>query len=72
MAADTFLDADELATLTGRKRASAQIDALRRMGIPYWINAACRPVVARAAVEGHRATQMGLAANWAPAVVDGD
>ena len=71
MNADTFLSSDELAILTGRKRARAQIDALRRMGVPYWVNAAGRPVVARAAVEGHRATQMDLAATWSPAVVEG-
>lgn len=48
----TFLSPDELRTLTGRARKALQVEQLRRMGLPFWVNAAGRPVVARAAVEG--------------------
>jgi Domain of unknown function (DUF4224) len=47
-----FLTSEELAILTGRKLKSYQIEALRRMGIPFFVNAIGRPVVARSAIEG--------------------
>jgi len=47
-----FLDDDDVADLTGRKRKSDQIVALRTMGIPFFINAAKKPIVTRKAVEG--------------------
>ena len=47
-----FLTADELRELTGRGRSDAQIVALRRMGIPFWVNAANKPVVAASAING--------------------
>lgn len=47
-----FLTPEELAVLTGRKLKSYQIDALRRMGVPFFVNAVGRPVVARTAIEG--------------------
>lgn len=50
--AHMFLTPEELAVLTGRKLKSYQIEALRRMGIPFFINAIGRPVVARTAIEG--------------------
>ena len=49
-----FLNADELAELTGRKVKSKQIEALRRMALPFWVNALGKPVVARVAIEGRR------------------
>ena len=51
---DIFLTKDEIATLTGRKYKRLQIEQLRKMGIPFWINAANAPVVARATIEGSR------------------
>jgi len=50
-----FLTADDLAELTGRKIKSKQIEALRRMGLPFHVNAVGKPVVATAAVEGRKA-----------------
>jgi hypothetical protein len=50
----TFLPAEELAALTGRKTKSKQIEALRTMRIPFWVNAIGRPVVTVAAVEGRK------------------
>jgi Domain of unknown function (DUF4224) len=49
---DTFLFPHELVVLTGRKVKSKQIEALRRMGVVFFVNALGRPVVARVAVEG--------------------
>lgn len=49
-----FLTAEELVELTGRKRASLQIAELKRMLIPYRVNAIGHPVVTRVAVEGGR------------------
>lgn len=42
-----FLDPSELKQLTGRCRASAQIRALRAMGVVHKVNAAGKPVVLR-------------------------
>lgn len=50
-----FLNMSELVELTGRRFKSKQIEALRRMGVPFRVNAVGRPVVATAAVEGSRA-----------------
>lgn len=47
-----FLTDPELAILTGRRWRSRQIDALRKMGIPFVVNAAGRPVVTKSALEG--------------------
>lgn len=49
-----FLTADELVELTGRKVKSKQIEALRRMGLPFHVNAIGRPVVAAATIEGRK------------------
>lgn len=49
-----FLDDEELFQLTGRRQKARQIEQLRRMGIPFWINAGGRPVVTRAALEGKK------------------
>ncbi len=71
----TFLNADEIAALTGIKggrggqpKHALQIDQLRKMGIPFWINAAGKPVVARAAIEGRTIASPPPEA-WRPAVI---
>jgi len=48
----SFLDDDELRLLTGRVQKSKQIDQLKLMGLPFFVNAAGRPVVAKSAVDG--------------------
>lgn len=48
----TFLDEDEIATLTGRKIKSKQIQQLRLMGVAFRINATGHPVVTRSTIEG--------------------
>lgn len=52
-----FLTPDELAELTGRKIKSKQIEALRRMGLPFHVNAVGKPVVSAAAIEGRKQMQ---------------
>ena len=43
----TFLDSEELAELTGKKAKGKQIEALRRMGLPFFVNSTGHPVVPR-------------------------
>lgn len=50
-----FLSKDDVATLTGRKIRSKQIEALRKMGLPFWVNAVGVPVVPRSAIDGRPA-----------------
>jgi len=50
-----FLTQDELVELTGRRIKSKQIEALRRMGLPFHVNAVGKPVVSAAAIEGRKA-----------------
>lgn len=68
----TFLDRDELAELTGirggkpgQTREQRQAAALRQMKIPHYVNAAGKPVVARATVEG-TATKQPEPLAWEP------
>lgn len=49
-----FLTIDEVAELTGRKIKSKQIEALRKMGLPFHVNAVGKPVVTAAAIEGRK------------------
>ena len=51
---DTFLTAEEVAELTGRKFKSLQIKQLRTMGIVFFDNAMNAPVVPIASVEGRK------------------
>lgn len=61
---DLFLSPPELAVLTGRKVKSKQVDALRKMGIAFFVNAAGKPVVTRSAVEGGK--EIVVRASWQP------
>lgn len=49
-----FLEPPDIAELTGYRLKSAQIEQLRFMGIPFYINASGRPVVTKSAVEGRK------------------
>lgn len=72
MSEDTFLTADEIATLTGRRFKALQIEWLRRAGIPHWVNAAGRPVVARATITGQKSQAELPPRKWTPRVLQGD
>lgn len=49
---DMFLTKEEVAELTGRKTKSKQVEQLRKMAIPFWLNAVGAPVIARSTIEG--------------------
>lgn len=72
---DMFLSPVELVVLTGRKVKSKQVEALRRMGVPFFINACGRAVVARAAIDGRASVSgradSGARSGWCPAVLGG-
>ncbi len=62
-----FLDAEEMADLTGYKQAAKQIAQLKLQKIPFHINGAGHPKVARAILEGQRATaEKPKPATWSP------
>jgi hypothetical protein len=67
MANSTFLSVDELVVLTGRKVKSKQVETLRRMGVPFLVNACGRAVVARSSVEGRK--EVRATSGWNPSVV---
>ena len=63
----TFLEQNEIFELTGRKLKSLQVQALRQMGVPFFINAIGRPVVTRTAIEGKAAQAVSLETSaWVP------
>jgi hypothetical protein len=51
---DTFLTREEVAELTGLKTKRRKVEQLRKMGLPFWLNAAEAPIVPRSAIEGTR------------------
>ena len=70
-----FLTTEELAELTGVKkgkngktRHQLQVEQLRLMGVPFFVNASGRPVVTYAAVEG-RKDEKPQSKGWKPAIV---
>jgi len=56
-----FLDDSEVATLTGRKRKTCQIAALRKMGLPFVVNATGHPVITWSGVEGGKSSPVATA-----------
>ncbi|WP_186053548.1 DUF4224 domain-containing protein [Burkholderia gladioli] len=65
--ADLFLSLNDIVVLTGRKVKSKQVEALRRMGVPFFVNACGRPVVARSAIEG--GATKALSPGWNPSII---
>lgn len=60
-----ILTADQLADLTGYRRHSSQVRALRRMGIEHWIRPDGRPIVRadwRSAVQNKRSAVLNVEA----------
>lgn len=68
MSTSLFLEDDDLVRLTGWKIKKKQIEALRRMGVAFFINGTGHPVVAKAVVEGGKAPQPEQA-RWVPRVL---
>lgn len=70
-----FLAQDDIIELTGvsqgkagKTRFELQIAALKKMKIPHYVNAAGRPVVARAVIEGGGQTEIRQP-TWEPRLV---
>ncbi|RFP33116.1 DUF4224 domain-containing protein [Duganella sp. BJB476] len=69
-APSTFLTPEEISVLSGRKSKSRQIEALRAMGVPFFINGIGHAVVARSAVEGGKSLAPAAPkAKWVPKVL---
>lgn len=58
---DLFLTAEEVGELTGiligkrgKSREELQVAWLRTSGIPFWVNARGRPIIARARITGEK------------------
>lgn len=64
-----FLEPDDVAILTGKKTKSGQVDALRRMGIAFFVNPSGRPVVPKSAVEGREKVEEPKS-TWKPSVLN--
>ena len=56
-----------MAVLTGYAQKAKQVEQLRRMGLLFFVNAAGRPIVARAIVEGRRSEAEPVKPTWEPA-----
>ena len=70
-----LLNSDEVAALTGcfggtkgKTRSSRQIAQLKKMKIPHYINAADRPIVVRAMIEGGISANVPAITAWEPGV----
>ncbi len=61
-----FLNTDEVADLTGYKQCSRQIAQLKVQRIPFHINSAGHPKVARAILEGQRQPEIPKTKTWSP------
>lgn len=73
-----FLSCDEVKELTGVSRSKAgktreqlQAACLRTMKIPFYINAAGRPIVSRALIEGRSHNKEAEHPTWEPAATHG-
>lgn len=65
-APSTFLTPEEIAVLSGRKSKSRQIEALRAMGVPFFVNGIGHAVVARSVVEGGKGITEPPKKEWVP------
>jgi hypothetical protein len=69
LATATFLTSAEVATLTGRKFKSRQIEELKRQGVAFRINATGHPIVARSLIEGRAGAAPKEKVKWVPNVM---
>lgn len=65
----TFLEDWEIIKITGKRAKGKQIDQLRRMGMPFLVNATGHPVVTRSALEGRREAPQPVKQAWVPRVL---
>jgi hypothetical protein len=47
-----FLDKEDIVVLTGKAHKTKQIIQLRKMGIPFFVNASGNPIIAKIVIEG--------------------
>lgn len=66
-----FLTPGQLRTLTGFAHKARQVQQLRAMGVPFYVNRRGVPVVACSVVDGHTSTAPSAKAApaWSPAVL---
>ncbi len=64
---ELFLNPKDVIQLTDKKKKSAQIAALRQMGIRFLINPSGRPVVPKSSIDGRKAEPVDK--TWSPAVL---
>jgi hypothetical protein len=74
----TFLTVEEIAELTGcrggvrgKTREQRQVDTLRKMKIPHYVNIVGRPIVARAVIEGAGGQMPPPPMAWEPRLAHG-
>lgn len=67
--ASALLDDIDVKKLTGRATKSKQIEQLREMKLPFFINALGQPVVARSVVEGVKPEAAEQVTEWVPGVL---
>jgi Domain of unknown function (DUF4224) len=63
-----FLTGEEMTVLTGRKMKGKQVEAMRTMGILFFVDAMGQPVVARSAINGGQ-PEPKLKEPWVPKVL---
>lgn len=66
---ELFLTDAEIATLTGRRLKSKQIEWLKKQGIPFRTNATGHPVITRSTIEGQPERLSLAAIPWTPRVI---
>lgn len=64
-----FLHANEIECLAGKKNKKTQIEALRRMGIHFFVNGIGAPVVPRPQFFGQKTE---VQTTWKPRVLEGN
>lgn len=64
-----FLDPSDVEILTGKKSKAGQVDALRHMGITFYVNASGHPVVPKSAIEGSNKEVAQKDKPWVPAAI---
>lgn len=63
--ADLLLTPDEVRDLTGYRQPAKQVAVLRQQGVPFFLNAAGHPKVARAVIEGRQPAEPQRK-SWSP------
>lgn len=66
--ASMFLDDADLVRFTGWKTKKKQIEALRRMGVAFFINGTGHPIVAKSVVDGSKSA-LPEKDRWIPRVL---